>query len=219
VSYNRRVKVRAWPLVLAVGSLAGCGEPPAARSPNAVLAKMEERRPDGVFVEVPHATPAAVERTPLRGTIALREPVARAQVVELITKFFRAFEDEDSEGFAGLVTEDVIALDGGTAASRLFDVWRARMRAASFQVLRGQSYIRFEEMDRYDATQDEERAREAPSSLRGFVQLVRPGEVLVHVPVAPPKTGDTFFGTAFDFMLRRTRDGLKIAGLNEENPP
>ena len=164
------------------------------------------RRPDGVVLEHPLTVPDAEERGKTDGTLlALREPFELRALVELVKVYFRAWEHEDVEALARLLTPDAVLLRRPGAS--VVDSFRLRMRTYEYQRIAGLEVARFDHLERY-----------------GYGDVVvaqRPlemheGDVLVRVPVLVSRvSGDPLFGEALVLLVRREEGALRIAGIAE----
>jgi len=182
----------------------------------------EPRRPPGIFVTPKTELPAVQASTKARGRVALREPIERSSIEVLLGRFFHTIESEDTEAIVDLFSHDAMSLEGNNwfpgmmgpgAGSPLLVLWRQRLESrGGLGALRGLTYVDYDAMDR--ETPEEVQARDRT---RGAV--MRPGDELVRVPIVTPRGAEGLLGTAFVFLLRRTPEGLRIAGIAEENAP
>jgi hypothetical protein len=199
-------------VVFAALLVGGCGA--SEPFPTATELPKAKRKPDGVFIDPPAALPEASERAPASGMVALREPIGTEVVEGQIRAFFRAFEREDIEQVGEMLTRDATILEPGRPGTpRLLDNWRVRMRNFEYQKLAGTDYAKIERAERYDY--DELGHTGAPPRPGDM----KPGDVVVRVPMNMPRTGETLFGDVMIFMFRRSEGALKIAGVGEENTP
>ncbi len=174
------------------------------------------RHPDGVALDPPAALPDAGDRAPARGVVALREPLADDAVGDVVRAYFTAFEREDIEGLAALLTTDVVSLDprlhGGRSA--LLQAWTTRMKSLDYAHTAGLENVdpdRFERHAYQDLGTPGAPARPA---------VMDPGDVLVRAPVTTPRVnGERYFGDVLVLVLRREGDRLKIAAVGEEDAP
>ena len=171
------------------------------------------RRPDGVVVEPPPAVPEGTDRAPSSGVVVLREPLGTEAVVAVVRAMFRGFAHEDHDALAALLTADAAPLSMGHGAvhGALLDQWSARLRTLNYGLLEGVDVARMDRMEEH--TYEELGARgagERPS-------VMRPGDLLVRIPVATPRAGaEPLFGEVVVLVLRREGEGFKIAGEGEE---
>jgi hypothetical protein len=172
------------------------------------------RRPDGVLLDPPPAVPSAEDHAPARGVVALRQPVADEELVKLVRDFLQGFEHEDIEALRELVTNDVTQLDahGRGSSQGLLDVWRMRMRSLDYTKLAGTEVFHPQRLERF--TYDE--LGESGQRLRPAE--MRPGDVLLRVPIQTPRIGGyRLFGDVVVLLLRRDDGRFRIAGYNEED--
>jgi hypothetical protein len=170
------------------------------------------RRPDGVVLEPVPALPAALDRAPASGIVALRVPLADKDVEELVRAYVRAFEREDLEALVQLLAEEAAPLGRAGARSQLVELWRARMKSFEYQRLGGVEVAQIAKLERYgfDATGGAGAPERPPS--------MRPGDLYVRVPIATPRVGsDQLFGDVLVLLLRREDGRLKIAGQADES--
>lgn len=170
------------------------------------------RRPDGVVVEPAPALPVATERAPSNGVVVLREPLGDDAVVAVVRAMFRAFAHEDREALAALLTADAAPLGAGHVGARgaLLDQWSARLRSMDYGLLEGLEVARLDRMERRTYADLAAGGGDRPS-------MMRPGDLLVRVPVATPRAGaEPLFGDVVVLLLRREGAAFKIAGEGEE---
>jgi hypothetical protein len=197
-------------LVTAVAACAPA-EPPAT----AVAIPDAPRRPDGVVVEPRPALPPPQEHAAARGVVALKEPLGGEAVVDVVRALIRAFEREDVDAMAALVTDDAVLLGPPrTTRGTLLDQWRARVKALDYGRLAGAEVARIDAIERWSfADLDAPGAPDRPAEMR-------PGDVLVRVPITTPRAGsEQLFGDVVIVLLRREGRAFKIAGFGEENGP
>jgi hypothetical protein len=211
-----RGRVRRVLACLAPLAIGACAAP---RPPvTAVSIPEAPRRPDGVVVEPAPALPVATEHATARGVVALREPLGDEAVAQVVRAFFRAFEREDLDALRNLVTEDAMpmaALRG--SRSSLLELWGQRMKTLDYGRLAGSEVARVDAMERWSYAALEGSAT-APTLERPAE--MRPGDLLVRVPIATPRVGsEQLFGDVVTLLLRRDGRGYKIAGFAEENGP
>ena len=218
---RRRGACRFVPALLALALLSACAcGGSIAASPSALVAKDEPRRPPGVFVAPKSELPRVEASTKNRGRVALREPLERGAIEAVLGRFFHALETEDSDGLADVFTHDAISLEGGNwfpgmmngGVSPVVMLWRSRLEQRGLGALRGLTYAQFDAMER--ETQEDVHARD-----RTRAGVMRAGDELVHVPIVAPRGAEGILGSGFVFLVRRTPEGVRIAGLAEEGAP
>jgi hypothetical protein len=168
------------------------------------------RRPDGVSLDPPPALPSAVSRARSGGVVALRAPVSRDAVMNLLSAFFDAWQREAIDSLVALLCSDAGPFDARARGSRaLVEGWRQRMRAHEYGRIAGLEMVRPERVERWEPEQLG--AEGAPPRTE-----VRAGELVVRVPVeAPVVGGDRLFGDAVELLVRPEEGRLKIAAYAE----
>lgn len=178
------------------------------------------RRPDGVVLEPPPAVPAAQERaTTSSAVLALREPPAAEDVEEVVRDYLRAFEREDLDGLQHLLAREAGPLGRAGGKSQLVDSWRGRFKSFEYQKLAGAEVARFGQLERrsYDGYAV---AASAGGPTGNRPSEMRPGDLLVRVPIATPRVGgEQLFGDVLVLLLRREDGKLRIAGQADETTP
>ena len=210
-------------LALAPALLAGAGVTFAAcagPAPSVALvdpsnAQPAVRHPDGVVVEPAPALPRAADRAPARGVVALREPLGVEAAEDLVRAYVRAFEREDEGALAQLLTSDAAPLFGGRGGrGALLEQWRARLKNLDYGKLAGLEVARLERMERFEYDE-----LGAPAPLPRPPEM-KPGELLLRIPIATPRVGaEQLFGDVVVLLLRREEGHFRIAGASEENSP
>lgn len=173
------------------------------------------RRPDGVALEPPPAVPPAVDRAEATGVVALREPLADKDVEEIVRAYLRAFEREDDQALAQLLTQDAVSLGRpGSTRQQLLEIWRTKLKSFEYQRLAGLEVARLSEIERHTyETLGTPGSRPRPPEMR-------PGDLYIRVPIATPRIGsEQLFGDVLVLLLRREDGRLKIAGQADENGP
>jgi hypothetical protein len=173
------------------------------------------RRPDGVVVEPSPALPHAADRAPARGVVALREPLGVEAAEDLVRAYIHAFEREDEGALAQLLTSDAAPLFGGRGGrGALLEQWRTRLKNLDYGKLAGLEVARLERMERFEYDE-----LGAPAPLPRPPEM-KPGELLLRIPIATPRVGtEQLFGDVVVLLLRREEGRFKIAGASEENSP
>jgi hypothetical protein len=173
------------------------------------------RRPDGVVVEPSPALPHAADRAPARGVVALREPLGVEAAEDLVRAYIHAFEREDEGALAQLLTSDAAPLFGGRGGrGALLEQWRTRLKNLDYGKLAGLEVARLERMERFEYDE-----LGAPAPLPRPPEM-KPGELLLRIPIATPRVGtEQLFGDVVVLLLRREEGRFRIAGASEENSP
>ncbi len=170
------------------------------------------RRPDGVVLEPPPALPPAQERAAASAVLSLREPPFDQDVEEVVRAYLRAFEREDLDGLVQLLAQEATPIGRGGGRTQLVDLWRARMKSFEYQKLAGAEVAKLGQLERktYDGFTTPAAGTRPPE--------MRPGDVLVRVPIATPRiAGEQLFGDVLVLLLRREDGKLRIAGQADES--
>ncbi len=170
------------------------------------------RQPDGVFLDVPAARPAARAVAVAGGVVSLTLPVSQPEVQALVRGYFRALVGGDAAAFRPLLASGARRLEEGAAAD-LAPALEKRLQRVDY------SHLSFESVAAYD----ELRVipfEDAPDALRG-TQGTREGDVLVDVPMVVQRAGGVrVFGPEVLFVLRRADGGAwQIAAVRETDAP
>ncbi len=170
------------------------------------------RRPDGVVLDLAVALPEVTDRGATGpALVALREPIEVRALTDLVRRYFKAWEREDVEGIARMLSADAVSLRRSGQVN-LLDGFRNRMRTYEYQKIAGLELARLDRLERF-AFGDLEPGRGRPTEMRE-------GDVLVRVPIATPRLGgDPLFGEVLVLLVRREEGELRIAGVAEESGP
>lgn len=169
------------------------------------------RRPDGVVIEPTPALPPVQERAAIAPVLALREPALDREVEDVVRGYLGAFEREDIGALQALVSEGATPLGRPGGKSTLVELWRGRFKTYEYQRLAGTEIARFAQLERrgYDGFGEGGPPRPAE---------MRPGDVLVRVPIAMPRVnGEQLFGDVLVLLLRRENGKLVIVGQADES--
>jgi hypothetical protein len=217
---SRRLGLLAAASTLLVGGGCGARAVPASSVVVADPASLPglasaPRRPDGVVVEPPPAIPRASDRAPARGVVTLREPLGVEAAQDLVRAYVHAFEHEDEGALAQLLTSDAAPLFGGRGGrGALLEQWRTRLKNLDYGKLAGLEVARLERMERFEYDE-----LGAPAPLQRPPEM-KPGELLLRIPIATPRVGaEQLFGDVVVLLLRREEGHFKIAGASEDSSP
>jgi hypothetical protein len=177
----------------------------------------DRREPDGVFLDVPTATPPANPPStnqviPAQRIVALSSPLTPAAARALVRAYFREFVARD-ESFTSLLAPGARRLDivpGADLASNL----AKRVRAIDY------SHVPFDVVASYDELRIVP-YEVAPEALRASLGM-NAAEVAVEVPIHLQRMGLVrVFGPRVVLVVRRDgrRRGWKIGGVLEEEGP
>jgi len=170
------------------------------------------RRPDGVVLEPSLGVPAASDRAPAAGIVALREPLADKDIEDVVRAYVRAFEREDLEALVHLLAQEAAPLGRGGGRNQLIDVWRTKMKNFEYQKLAGTEVARVSQLERHTYE-----TLGAPGSPARPPEM-HPGDLYVRIPIATPRIGtEQLFGDILVLLLRREDGRLKIAGQADES--
>jgi hypothetical protein len=213
---SKRCDARSLALVLLTASLGACGTSTPSPPVTAVSLADAPRRPDGVVLEPAPAIPEVDDRSGASGVVALREPLGGDAVVAVVRALFRGFEHEDADALSALVVDDAVVLGTLHQATKgaVIDLWRSKLKSFDYGHLKGSEVVRSDRI---------ERAGYADLGTPGAPPRppeMKPGEILVRVPVTTPRVGsEQLFGDVVVLLLRREGRAFKISGFGEESGP
>lgn len=207
-----RIRTSTWPeslgALVACAALAACG---GGALETATEMPRTPRRPDGVVLDPPPALPPAQERAAAAPVLALREPPVDQDVEEVVRAYLRAFEREDMDALVQLLAQDAAPIGRGGGRTQLVELWRGRLKSFEYQKLAGEEVAKLGQLERrsYDAY--------ALPGAGPRPAEMRPGDVMVRVPIATPRvSGEQLFGDVLVLLLRREDGRLRIAGQADE---
>ncbi|AKV01783.1 hypothetical protein AKJ09_08446 [Labilithrix luteola] len=170
------------------------------------------RRPDGVVLEPPAALPAAVDRAPASGVVALREPLGDKDIDDVVRAYVRAFEHAELDTLKEMTARDATTLGRSGDRNQLIALWAAKLKSADHAKLSGAETPRLGPIEKhtFDTLGELGSAQRPPT--------MREGDVYVRVPISVPRTGgEPLFGDVLVLLLRREDGRLRIAGQADEN--
>ena len=203
--------------LFAVGvALTACGPPGGLVTASEVPKK--PRQPDGVLVDPSPAVPPALLHAPAKGVINLAEPTSNETLFGLVTTFFTAFQRRDRHLIEEVLSADAVGLDPAQHQNRqaMVQDWDVRMRSHDYSLVKASDLARVERMERFEYEDM------GVSSSYPRPPEMRPGDVLIRVPVtAPldPKSGDKLFHDLLILMIRPDGEKLTLAGIAEVDTP
>jgi hypothetical protein len=164
-----------------------------------------------VVLEPEPALPVVTARGASGGVLVLRVPLGRDAVADLVRLFVDAWQRESIDTLIGLLTPDAGPIDARGRGSRsLVEGWRQRLRAHGYARLAGVEIVRPDRIERWEP--DELGVAGAPARPADM----RPGELLVRVPVEVPSvSGERLFGDQIVMIVRPEDGSLKIAAYGE----
>ncbi len=177
----------------------------------------EPRHPDGVVLDPDPGMPVVVEHAQARGVVSLKEPVGDEVIRRGVDAFFDAFTRHDPDALDAILSRSARLLDahGGSTYSALREELRGRIRAFEAAAV---TSLHVEGVDRFDY-----RDLGGVAAARKPPQEMRPGDVLVRVHVAVPRSGSTKLFAPVVVLLLRWEDEadapgkttLRVAGYDE----
>ncbi len=170
------------------------------------------RHPDGVVLEPPPVLPAAADRAPAAGVVALREPLPDKDVEDVVRAYVRGFEREDIDALTRLLAQEAAPLGRGGGRQQLLEVWNTKIKNFEYQKLAGTEIARVSQIEKHTyETLGTPGGRARPPEMK-------PGDLYVRVPIITPRVGsEQLFGDVLVLLLRREDGRLKIAGQADEN--
>lgn len=167
------------------------------------------------MLEPPAALPGATRRADADGVIALREPLSPDLVAEVVEAMADAWQRGQLEAIVALLSSDAGPLEArsrGRAA--LIDSWRQRLRAHDYARIANVELVRRERIAHWEW--DELGGATTPARPRDM----RPGEILVRVPIEVTHVGgERLFGDSIVLILRSEDGKLKVAAYGEVDGP
>jgi hypothetical protein len=163
-----------------------------------------------VVLEPPPALPSPAEGSTAGGVIALREALGADAVREVVQSVVDGWVHESLDQLTLLLTSDAGPIEQrGRGRSALVEGWRQRMHAHEYGRLSGLELVDPRRIERY-------RYGELPPASSVASSEVRPGEVLVRVPLEVTRiAGERFFGDTMLLVLRREGREYRVAAYGE----
>jgi hypothetical protein len=149
------------------------------------------------------------------GVVALREPHDDDAIREVLLAYVRGFACEDIDMLTSLLTSDATDLGASSRGGRaaVVEAWQRRLRTLDYSRVAVNDVLRFGRLDRFDFEQLVRlSANDRPKDMR-------PGDLLVRVPVVRRAGEPRLFGDALVVLLRREQGQLAIAGVHEDDGP
>lgn len=214
---------RLSPILLLV--LAGCVRTETARFPAASEHPEEERRPDGVSLELDSEPPGFDERESSDATVTtLRAPLGLDQAEDVIASFFQAVLQEDIGELSKLLRSGAMAYDTRTSGAprtlNLLSQWRNRFEKFDYLRLRSRVVYRPSEVRSYrpphlDALPLEVRELDpsGDEGARGRTAMVLRAAIL-----SRNVDGEQLFGPEIYFWLERDGNRFEILQVAENVP-
>jgi hypothetical protein len=131
-------------------------------------------------------------------------------VTELLDTFFAAVTREDLTALATVFTTDAEALVSRGSKARALEYWTRRFERLDYTA-------QFPGLIYSSANLTISNAEDLDDG-SALVQplLLRPGEILVRVPISPALGNTKLFGKVMEVVLGRAADGYKIRVLRED---
>lgn len=157
--------------------------------------------------------PATSAGNPAQGLVVLSTPSNPAAARETVREFFRAVVDESPDKLTRLIDSHAYIQTGsGHGRTRARSYWLQRLSRLDYGALSGQLVYRPSEVETYRGV-DVERLR----STRHFPVSVGGDDVLIRVPIAVPRVGNTrLFGDEILFVLHPHERGYTITEMVED---
>lgn len=141
---------------------------------------------------------------------ALEQPIPRAKVIDVLDAFFAAIAREDLAALATLFTADAETLVSRGSKARALEYWTRRFQRLDYTTqFSGLIYSSANLTIREAADLDDGSAKLQPL-------LLRPGELVVQVPISPALGNTKLFGKVIEVVLGSGADGYKIRVLRED---
>lgn len=201
-------------LLIAAAALSACGATRPIRFPTAGQLPDAPRQAPGVAFDPAPTIPGAVSAgDPAQGLVVLRTPANPAAARDTVREFFQAVVDEAPDKLDELIDPSAYVETGsGQGRQRALSFWRQRLARLDYGALAGKLVYHPSEVETYRAV-DVERLR----STRHFAVSVGDDDILIRVPIAVPRIGNTrLFGDEITFVLHPHAQGYTISEMVED---
>lgn len=223
--------MKRWALVgalgLAPGACAlGCDPLGSADFPTASKLPDDERRPDGIAVDLASDPPATQDRADSQDElVALRAPLGVDAAHETLRMFFDAMVGEDIAAISGVTDPNAQVQDLrviGTASPSptnhgLSTLWRQRFRKREYQRLASQLLYREADVTTYRSADLDA----LPINVRYLPEITppEPTDVVMRVPITSHTlNNERLLGDELFFWLRREGSRYVIYRMAEDIP-
>jgi hypothetical protein len=141
-------------LGMALASLTACTDHQPARFPTASKLPDDERRPDGIAVDLTSDPPPYQDRAEAdAGIVTLRTPLGTPMALETVRLFFEAMVGEDVSAMSLLMGPNATSENTGAGSNRrstnITNMWRERFRKREYQKLATQAIYRETDVTTY----------------------------------------------------------------------
>jgi hypothetical protein len=203
--------------------LMGCGGTEAAHFPTASSLPDDERRPDGIAVDLTSAPPSASDSASSNDSIVtLRTPLSSNAAQETVRQFFEAITAEDISQMSRVVQSSAIAQDmrvkqRNTRTHGVTALWRQRFRKREYQLLSSRVVYREGDVMTYRGAELDS----LPLEVRYLpnTEPSHPTDLVLHVPIATHTIkNERLLGDDLFFWLRRVDDRYVIYRMAEDIP-
>lgn len=187
--------------------LSGTGLVACAGSTAAVEALPTRPRPAGVAFDPPTHVP---DHNVQGGVTALEQPALRSRLIEALDRFFSAVAREDIAALSVQFTPDAEAIVARGSKARAIEYWTRRLERLDYTA-------QFSSLIYSPATVEilESRGLDQTSA-KTQALLLRPGELLARVPIAPALGNSKLFGKLIEVVLSDAAGGYKIRVVRED---
>jgi hypothetical protein len=212
---------RAFAQLLAV-ALCSCAGSSGAKFPAATKLPSDERKPDGVAVDLmsdppPHEASAATDEA----VVTLRTPLGSEAALTSLREFFQAVLREDLFAVSQMLAPGALVSDPRGAAHARFhslsDAWRQRFAKFDYSLLSGRVVYRDSDVRVYRAGD----VGALPYDLRAAMagEVLQQGDLVLRVPVVNHTIkNERLLGREMTFWLRREDSRFLIYRMAEEVP-
>lgn len=191
--------------------LPGCH--PGALATNPAVGANAPRRPPGIALDPPTHVGKARSATNADAEVAvLVQPASRTPALTAVHDFLLAVVHKDLRALATLFTPDATQFSGSQRqTSRAIDHWRARVDHLDYSTLSPHLIYSPSAVSVMTERQLESRS----SSVEAHLAL-RPGEILVMVPISTTASASGRFGKVIELALTQLAGDYRIRALRED---
>jgi hypothetical protein len=201
--------------------MAACASERAAVFPTTTPRALDERRVEGVAVDLAGAPPPARDRAlGADGIVTLRTPLDVATGLDVVRAFMQAVLREDTAALGDLAAEGAMVADLRLGSRQLYplaNLWRERFRRRDYALLAAELAYRPSDVVTYRGAS----APTLPAALRHLEPEWRPapGDLLLLVPITTPTVqSERFFGDELYFWLTRQGERYLVHRMAEALP-
>lgn len=178
----------------------------------ATTSAANEPRPAGVVFDPPEHRPPVQSRgvaSQQLSVLAEPRPVWLAQRV--VQQFFQAVVKEDLVALKRVLSPNAQQLTSRQQSQRALDHWTRRLQRAEYGDLTADLIYSPTRVRAYDSEQSPAVAGEKDAHL-----MLRPGELLVVVPLSPAVAGSSRFGKVIELALTEVAGEYTIRAIRED---